>query len=416
MIHFNMQKLVTIVHWFNLLAALFLTATMMFEFVEVPWGLWPQILFFGSYAIEFLLDKKWQEVKWDKTRIYFLMMFLFFALALLYYPFDSTTYFQTLLERRYALAGFAFVGFFGVNDKYKLSYFLNLFVITALLVIAYLLFVGIGVSEFFSSDQKINLFNTTRTTFVNQHMGFNLFLDLALVAIWYLLKTSWRFLPMWQRVTYLLSAAVFLTCLLISEGRAGFLITIVLVYVIVAFEVWQRFSKWGLLVALGLLLLAIPFAYQHQRIHDKRILDDPRVFLWKSAWTVIEEKPLLGHGISRAQERFNVERERNQTAVFAYEVKTKWANIIIDSHNQVTQTGMEFGLLGVCLLFYLWLAPLYMVDKKRRLFTFLIILLYINQSMFNPFITGRSSVFFGIMTLLLLRIPNNLIYPKNSFK
>lgn len=403
-----MQKIVTVVHWFNLLAALFLTATMMFEFVDVPWGLLPQFLFFLSYIVEFFLDKKWKRVTLNKTHLYFLVMFGFFGLALVYYPFDSTTYFRVLLERRYALAGFAFVGFFGVNDKYKLSYFLNLFVVTSLLIIAYLLVVRIGLPDFFESDQKIRLFNRTRTAYVNQHMGFNLFLDLALVSIWYLFKSSWRLMPIWKRVVYFLSAGIFLSCLLISEGRAGFLITIVLVCVIIGFELWERLSKWGLLVAFILVVIAIGFASQHQRIRNMRIEGDPRVFLWQSAWTVIKEKPLLGHGISTAQEHFNIERERNQTSSFEYEVKTMWPDVIIDSHNQVTQTWMEFGLLGVCFLMYLWLSPLLIVDKKRRLFTLLMLLLCVNQAMFNPFITGSSSALFGVITLLLLRVPNNL--------
>lgn len=403
-----MQKIVTVVHWFNLLAALFLTATMMFEFVDVPWGLLPQFLFFSSYIVEFFLDKKWKRVTLNKTHLYFLVMFGFFGLALVYYPFDSTTYFRVLLERRYALAGFAFVGFFGVNDKYKLSYFLNLFVVTSLLIIAYLLVVRIGLPDFFESEQKIRLFNRTRTAYVNQHMGFNLFLDLALVSIWYLFKSSWRLMPIWKRVVYFLSAGIFLSCLLISEGRAGFLITIVLVCVIIGFELWERLSKWGLLVAFILVVIAIGFASQHQRIRNMRIEGDPRVFLWQSAWTVIKEKPLLGHGISTAQEHFNIERERNQTSSFEYEVKTMWPDVIIDSHNQVTQTWMEFGLLGVCFLMYLWLSPLLIVDKKRRLFTLLMLLLCVNQAMFNPFITGSSSALFGVITLLLLRVPNNL--------
>lgn len=403
-----MQKIVTVVHWFNLLAALFLTATMMFEFVDVPWGLLPQFLFFSSYIVEFFLDKKWKRVTLNKTHLYFLVMFGFFGLALVYYPFDSTTYFRVLLERRYALAGFAFVGFFGVNDKYKLSYFLNLFVVISLLIIVYLLVVRIGLHDFFESDQKIRLFNRTRTAYVNQHMGFNLFLDLALVSIWYLFKSSWRLMPIWKRVVYFLSAGIFLSCLLISEGRAGFLITIVLVCVIIGFELWERLSKWGLLVAFILVVIAIGFASQHQRIRNMRIEGDPRVFLWQSAWTVIKEKPLLGHGISTAQEHFNIERERNQTSSFEYEVKTMWPDVIIDSHNQVTQTWMEFGLLGVCFLMYLWLSPLLIVDKKRRLFTLLMLLLCVNQAMFNPFITGSSSALFGVITLLLLRVPNNL--------
>ena len=403
-----MQKIVTVVHWFNLLAALFLTATMMFEFVDVPWGLLPQFLFFSSYIVEFFLDKKWKRVTLNKTHLYFLVMFGFFGLALVYYPFDSTTYFRVLLERRYALAGFAFVGFFGVNDKYKLSYFLNLFVVISLLIIVYLLVVRIGLHDFFESDQKIRLFNRTRTAYVNQHMGFKLFLDLALVSIWYLFKSSWRLMPIWKRVVYFLSAGIFLSCLLISEGRAGFLITIVLVCVIIGFELWERLSKWGLLMAFILVVIAIGFASQHQRIRNMTIEGDPRVFLWQSAWTVIKEKPLLGHGISTAQEHFNIERERNQTSSFEYEVKTIWPDVIIDSHNQVTQTWMEFGLLGVCFLMYLWLSPLLIVDKKRRLFTLLMLLLCVNQAMFNPFITGSSSALFGVITLLLLRVPNNL--------
>ena len=408
-----MQKIVTVVHWFNLLAALFLTATMMFEFVDVPWGLLPQFLFFSSYIVEFFLDKKWKRVTLNKTHLYFLVMFGFFGLALVYYPFDSTTYFRVLLERRYALAGFAFVGFFGVNDKYKLSYFLNLFVVTSLLIIAYLLVVRIGLPDFFESEQKIRLFNRTRTAYVNQHMGFNLFLDLALVSIWYLFKSSWRLMPIWKRVVYFLSAGIFLSCLLISEGRAGFLITIVLVCVIIGFELWERLSKWGLLVAFILVVIAIGFASQHQRIRNMNIEGDPRVFLWQSAWTVIKEKPLLGHGISTAQEHFNVEKERNQTSSFEFEVKTIWPDVIIDSHNQVTQTWMEFGLLGVCFLMYLWLSPLWIVDKKRRLFTLLMLLLCVNQAMFNPFITGSSSALFGIIVVLLLRVPNNLL-PTNK--
>ena len=360
-----MQKIVTVVRWFNLLSAFFLTATMMFEFVDVPWGLLPQFLFFSSYIVEFFLDKKWKRVKLDKTHLYFLVMFGFFGLALVYYPFDSTTYFRVLLERRYALAGFAFVGFFGINDKYKLSYFLNLFVVISLFSIGYILFVGIGLPEFFASDHKILLFNGTRTAYVNQHMGFNLFLDLALVSIWYLCKSSWRLMPIWKRIVYSISAMVFLSCLLISEGRAGFLITLVLVCVIIGFELWERLSKWGLLMAFILVVVALGLASQHQRIRNMSVEGDPRVFLWQSAWAVIKEKPLLGHGISTAQEHFDVVRKQKQTAHFEYEVETMWPNIIIDSHNQVTQTGMEFGLLGVSLLISLWLLPLLIVDKKE---------------------------------------------------
>ena len=161
-----MQKIINGVHVFNLLAALFLTATTIFEFVDVPWGLLPHYLFFISYLVEFFLDRKWQTAKLDKTSIYFLGVLFFFLLAVMYYPFDSNTYFKVLLERRYALAGFAFVGFFGVNEKYKMSYFLNVFIATSLVVIFYLLFVCIGFLEFIQSDQKALLFNRDRKSVV----------------------------------------------------------------------------------------------------------------------------------------------------------------------------------------------------------------------------------------------------------
>lgn len=404
-----MQKIINGVHVFNLLAALFLTATTIFEFVDVPWGLLPHYLFFISYLVEFFLDRKWQTAKLDKTSIYFIGVLLFFLLAVMYYPFDSNTYFRVLLERRYALAGFAFVGFFGVNEKYKMSYFLNVFIATSLVVIFYLLFVRIGFLEFIQSDQKALLFNRTRTAYVNQHMGFNLFLDLSLVGIWYFLKTSWRKLAIWKRSLYFVVASFFLYFLLISEGRAGFLITIFLFCAIIAFELWHKYPKLGLFIALFMVVASIGFATQHQRIRNWNIESDPRLFLWESAWEVIYEKPIFGHGMSTAQEKFNVARQGHQTDSFGEAVNKIWSNVVIDSHNQVAQTWMEFGLIGVFLLLYLWIAPVFIVEKKQRLFLFLILLLCVNQSMFNPFVTGHSSTLFGILTLLVLRINNNLI-------
>src|ERR1035437_4754105 len=136
------QKIILVINYFNLVSLLLLAAASIYYY---PIQKLAFLAFFGSYFIEFILEKKWENIVLDKKSIYYLVMAFFFLLAFIYYPFENTSkYFTWLVGRRLAIFGFAVVGFFGVNSKYKLNYILNTFIISSVVAILYLIFFRIG--------------------------------------------------------------------------------------------------------------------------------------------------------------------------------------------------------------------------------------------------------------------------------
>ncbi|HEY5589918.1 MAG TPA: hypothetical protein VIK55_02765, partial [Paludibacter sp.] len=140
------QNIIKAVNYLNLFSILYITASSIYYYPVQKIGFY---LFFGSYFLELLLEKKWLNIKMDKKHFYYIVLFLFFLMALIYYPFEnSTKYTMLLLEKRFSLFGFALVGFLGVNNKFKLNYFLNTFIISSIVAIVYLVFVRVGIHEF----------------------------------------------------------------------------------------------------------------------------------------------------------------------------------------------------------------------------------------------------------------------------
>ena len=119
------------VNIFNLASCLFLVFTLAIRNYELQETAY--FLFFGSYVAEIVTDKKWNKLQLTKTTIYFLLILIYFLLVFFYRPFEQTDhYFKFLIEKRYPLLGFSIVGFLGVNNLYKLKYFVNTIIITSI--------------------------------------------------------------------------------------------------------------------------------------------------------------------------------------------------------------------------------------------------------------------------------------------
>ena len=133
---------------------------------------------------------------------------------------------------------------------------------------------------------------------------------------------------------------------------------------------------------------------------------EPRIFLWESALSVIKEKPIFGYGISDAQEHFDIARTKFQTD----EYRENWkAHNLLDSHNQYLQTTMEHGIIGLIILLYIYIYPVFLADRNRKLFSFLLLFLCAYQSTFDMFITGKFSAIFCILVILILSVENNIV-------
>ena len=398
------RKISISINYINLLSALWLTAGLIYQDFAV--FRLAYFIFFLSFVIEIFTDKKWSNINFDNKKWYYIVLGVFFLLALIDIPFDdSPVYLKHLLEKRLSLLGFAIVGFFGVNKYYKLNYFLNTIFISTILTTLYILFRGVGIQEFISNPERNEAFNLMRSKYVNSHMIFNFFLNISLISVWYILTRSWNRTIWWKRYLYVIGLTIIFSTLSISEGRTGFVVGILLMFSFIFFEIWKRRKVVGIIVALMIPVLLIGIASQHKRMSVKSVENEPRWFLWQSAVSVIKESPIWGVGISDAQEKFDLARPKYQTE----EYRLRWIDSKIDSHSQYLQTTMEFGIFGLLILLFLYAYPVFIAENNRKLFSFFILFLCAYQSVFDMFITGPFSAIFGILMILVLSVENNIV-------
>ena len=141
-------------------------------------------------------------------------------------------------------------------------------------------------------------------------------------------------------------------------ARTAFIFVPVLV-VAFAFRFFNpRARNIALVAAVGVATLALAGSpYLRHRIertiYDYRLNESTdiatsygeRLFYWRSSIRSIEEAPLFGHGTGSTKQIF--EREADG--------KTgEWANLIRNPHNQTLYVALQWGLLGVILLWMMW--------------------------------------------------------------
>jgi Lipid A core - O-antigen ligase and related enzymes len=399
----NKTKLINTLNYVSFFSALLLTATSIYSY---PAQKIPFILFFSSYFLEMLAEKKWKYIHFEKKSIYFFIMVLFYLLALLYFPFEhSSTYFSKLIVKRLPIFGFAIIGLLGVNRRFKLNFFLNTFIISSIVAIVYLLFIRIGISEFITSPLREDIFTKARNLYVNSHMEFNFYLNVSLISIWYVLTQFWKMTIWWKKILYIGAFIFIFSTLSISEGRSGFVASILLVISFIFVDIWKRKKLIGLVVGILTPFLLISIVSHQRRMSKESLKAEPRIFLWESALYVIKEKPIFGYGISDAQEHFDIARTKFQTD----EYRENWkAHKLLDSHSQYLQTTMEHGIIGLIILLFLYTYPVFLANKNRKLFSFLLLFLCAYQSVFDMFITGKFSAMFCILVILILSVENNI--------
>ena len=145
---------------------------------------------------------------------------------------------------------------------------------------------------------------------------------------------------------------------LVVVARTAFIFIPVLV-IAFAFRFFSpRARNIALVAAVGVATLAMigsPYLrYRVERtIHDYRLNESTdiatsfgeRLFYWRSSIRSIEEAPLFGHGTGSTKQIFEREAEGKSG---------EWANLIRNPHNQTLYVAVQWGLLGVILLWLMW--------------------------------------------------------------
>lgn len=380
------------------------------KYISSSRDIWVIILI--SFTIEFLYNKRYINFKITNQRIFYCALFLFSSLFLVYMPFERhTNFFYLFTIYRVPLMVLSFCGFLGFNQMHKNIFYLNSFIATCLISIFYLVVMKIGFFEFIESDNKL-IFTECRIEYLNNHMKYDLYLNLGVISAWYILSNGYKQLSKLKISFYLVSIVIFMYFLQISEGRSGFLYSLITILFIIAYELLKR-KKYALTTIL-ICILSIFSAFQisnHSRISYQSMEQEPRLMLWGLSISLIKENLPFGLGASTAQEEFTSYRIKNQPPEYVH----FWNEYdIVDSHNQYLKTTLEFGFLGLSLLLFLYIFPVVSCPVENRLLSFFLFMTMAFQSIFDDFITNQFYDIFFICSSMAYGGSIGSTFPKSS--
>ncbi|MDR1678756.1 MAG: O-antigen ligase family protein [Prevotellaceae bacterium] len=411
-----LQQLINAVNLINLASALFIVVLAIFG--ETKLQNITRYVFFISFGLEVILEQRWRNFAWDRKKWVFVAFLLFFALIYIYLPFEETTkHIGKITEYRLPFLAFGIIGLLGVNKLYKLKYFAVTILVTCIATIFYIVFYRIGITEFISRSDRAELFSFARVQFVNSHMIFNYYLNVALVLTYYLFYVIKN---KWIKPLLIFFILVIYSILLLSEGRAGFIASNVLLLIMIIYEIWKRGKTIAVIVAVLLLGAVGGLIYNHDKIagHGNNIGKDPRLVIWKQAVEVITDKPVFGYGASTGNEVFmdkitnNVEIIQTGDATVLHAVEIRRI-LCAHSHCQYLHTTIEFGVIGLLVLLFFNIAPIFVADRKRRLFVFLFVLVNIVQLASDIYVSAIPLTIFALLLTVFLSKENDKSLKQN---
>lgn len=367
-----------------------------------------------SLSIEFIYNKRWRGFQWEKKHWYLCVVLLYFSLYYLHLPFEETYYRgwqRDLVRNNLQLLVLTYCAFLGFGKEHKLSYYLNTVIVVAVLSVLYLLFYKIGWRTFINTENKQGIFYASRVEVINHHMKYNMYLNLALIAIWYLLSRGYQQMRWWLISYYVLCFAILFYVISISEGRNGFLMSLLIVVFIVFVETWKR-KKWLTVVGLvGVLLSAAYIIPQHKKINEATLKREPRLFLLDVAKGLIKEKPTWGWGANEGQYTFTQHRMMHPLCE-QYDGEFWYYGSYMNTDSQYVQTLVEYGVVGLVLLLIIYTMPFFLTQKKQL--ALLLIALIAIQAVTQVMMTDDFIPLLMYAVLILLFFSDDILPQKRD--
>ena len=101
-----------------------------------------------------------------------------------------------------------------------------------------------------------------------------------------------------------------------------------------------RWRKWAGIIYAIIVLSVIPqITTLHPRVSSLTLSSDLRYCYWKAASELIQEKPILGYGMSHAQEEFDNLPPLIQKIVVSPNQLSEWGRCDIEEVNTVIQSN-----------------------------------------------------------------------------
>lgn len=362
-----------------------------------------------AYPLDYIVNRRWQQWHWDSRKALFAAFILFSLMTPLWQLIDplKTGLYQETVN---AFAPFFFVGIAGIlgmTDKIRMDYVAWVMLSMSAGIVCFLMVeTGWQITDM---QQWAQRFTENRIAFVNSHMVFNLYLNIAIVLgvmVLFETKHHWGVKTL---TSFLMLPSVF--ALLITEGRTGMLTLFISFFLLIAYYV-VRSRHWWLLAVLALFSVSSSaFLLHNDRIHEITQTTNPRIYQWRECIGMITDRPLIGYGVCSARKEYvsrvlaneelrhlYIEPEVQQIPEFRQDGEIKYE--MMHPHNAMLESWTRYGLLGVVLCMGCLLGPMCMRLGKYQIYLTLCALAFLIQAMFESFGNNLQPLFLVSVTLL----------------
>lgn len=375
---FNIPK---IVEYSTVATSLLLAASLIFEIglVRIP-----VTLFCCSVFADIIINRRWKNAKWDKSKLIFIAMILYYLLGWVSHSFETENLdlFYREIENKLPFIAFGIIGLLGwVTPKLKPQHIAIVMIATSLICTLWSWTTMLMIEELPNNfGEYQHLFIEHR---VNSHMVYNIYLNTTILfSIYSLLHTS----KFKSKIAYGSAIAVLYAILLTTEGRVGFFTANLLIFGFISYLVFRRkkilFTIPYTVIAIILFDVVI---MSHEKVKDSA--DDPRIAIWENTINLIKEKPIFGHAINGARIAFIENRYNNEEFAHYLNFLDEENKDIVDAHphNVFLNSMLEFGIIGILLLGFIYAYPLFVLRGERFVYTIGFIMIIGVQSLFESY-------------------------------
>ncbi len=213
----------------------------------------------------------------------------------------------------------------------------------------------------------------------------------------------------WEKIVYIFFMVTMSLNIFISGGRAGQVGFIVILLFYVAYQFRKEFKKMAALLGTSVAAIVLVF-FINRPFHDRMMLAYHNVVDFKvnphtsvghrinfaiNSWELFKERPLLGFGTGA----FKKEYERINRKL------TPKVRATSQPHNFYMLTLVQFGLVGLALLLYIFYS-LYKIARKTedsyRGVRYALLVLYLTIMLSDSYLLGHYTTLFFVYIAALL--------------
>lgn len=413
---FNLLKLISYLQvgslWILLVAVPFHVSTTFTRCAMITAGVF--------FLMDYIANRRWCTWSWSHDKWLYVAMIVYYIYIPLW-QIGSDTYdarhFSYIMESHLSMLLGGLIGIMGFSERVKLRHIACVMLVSCLFSSFYIIFKSEGFAFFTHlPSEQAEIFTLSRIRWVNSHMIYNLFLNISLVFAFYLLREENLKLPIKICVTAACAWIFYLLCL--TEGRIGLFTGLLLGASFLLIYTYRRGLKWFLPVIAVYIFAGALIISQHERFESDMIEQEPRQFIWQATVDIINEKPIIGHGVCDAKKMLTEKSlvgEGDLQDFYRPKITDRTIHKLPHPHNAFLQAWCNFGIIGLATILFIFIFPLTLQSGKNRIYIYMTVGCFMIQSMTDLFFTPQPLLY--CLSIMFFASKSNITkqrYPKNE--